>query len=125
MNPTIYEAIGGEPAVKSAVDLFYEKVWSDADLAPYFEGIDPDRLKRHQRAFMAMAMGSPKPYTGRKMGAAHGGLGVTDEAFDRVVGHLVDTLTELGLPEETIGQIGGKLTPLREEIVEQPAGAVA
>jgi hemoglobin len=34
-----------------------------------------------------------------------------------VVGHLVDTLTGLGVPEETIGQIGSVLMPLRADIV--------
>jgi hemoglobin len=51
------------------------------------------------------------------MAAAHAGLDITDADFDAVVAHLVGTLAGLGVPEETIGQIGGALAPLRGDIV--------
>jgi hemoglobin len=51
------------------------------------------------------------------MAVANAALGVTDAHFDAVVGHLVATLTGLGVPAETIGQIGGVLAPLRSDIV--------
>lgn len=55
------------------------------------------------------------------MGGAHAGLGISDEDFDAVVGHLVATLTGLGVPSETIEQIGGTLAPLRSDIVSKPS----
>ena len=42
---------------------------------------------------------------------------MTHDAFDRVVGHLVDTLVALGVPGELIQTIGDKLAPLRDQIV--------
>jgi len=51
------------------------------------------------------------------MASAHAGLGIGNGDFDAVVGHLVGTLTGLGVPEDTIGQIGGALAPLRDDIV--------
>ena len=50
------------------------------------------------------------------MKEAHEGLGITSEAFDAVVGHLGDTLTDLGVPAPTIGTIAGVLAPLKTEI---------
>ncbi|MEV4754856.1 group 1 truncated hemoglobin [Micromonospora sp. NPDC049559] len=117
---SIYDAIGGAPAVAAAVDDFYVRVLGDPGLAPYFEGVDLPRLKAHQRAFIAAAIGGPELYAGRDMRAAHTGLDITDAAFDSVVGHLVGTLTGLGVPEETIAQIGGALAPLRADIVRTP-----
>jgi hemoglobin len=58
------------------------------------------------------------------MKEAHARLNVTQPHFDRVVGHLVDTLTDLGVPAETIGEIGSALIPLQEQIVV-PAGTPA
>jgi hemoglobin len=116
-SQSIYEEIGGEPAVTAAVDLFYERVWADPDLSPYFEGIDRERLKGHQRAFIAAALGAPTAYEGRAMAEAHAGRGITDAAFDRVVAHLAGALTELDVPEPTIGQIAGALAPLRGDVV--------
>jgi hemoglobin len=101
----IYERIGGAPAVEAVVDLFYEKVWSDPALAGYFEGIDRDRLKEHQREFVSAALGGPERYDGRNMGEAHAGLGITDAVFYQVVAHLAATLIQLGVDKDTIGEI--------------------
>jgi hemoglobin len=114
---TIFERIGGEPAVAAVVDIFYAKVLADPDLAPYFVGIDVDRLKGHQRLFVGQALGATKPYTGRAMSAAHAGLGITAAAFGLVVGHLAASLAEAGVDDGTIGQIAGALAPLEPEIV--------
>lgn len=114
---SVYEQIGGKPAVSAAVDGLYERLLADPVLAPYFAGTDMDRQKRHMRAFMAVALGGAELYAGRDMHSAHAGLNVTHDAFDRVVGHLVDTLASLGVPAEIIEAIGAKLAPLRAQIV--------
>jgi hemoglobin len=114
---SIYEQIGGAGAVAAAVDDFYVRVLGDASLAPYFENVDVARLKGHQRAFIAMALGGPESYDGRSMGDAHRGLSITSDAFAAVVDHLVATLKGLGVDDDTIAAIGAKLTPLEPEIV--------
>jgi hemoglobin len=124
---SIYDSIGGAGAVRAAVDDFYVRVLADPRLAPFFTGTDLNRLKAHQRSFVAAAIGGPEIFKGRDMASAHAGLGIGDPEFDAVVGHLVATLAGLGVPEETIGQIGAALAPLRADIVTVPqeAGQVA
>ena len=114
---SVFEQIGGKPAISAAVDGLYERLLADPVLAPYFTGTDMERLKRHMRAFMAVALGGADLYAGRDMRSAHAGLDVTHDAFDRVVAHLVDTLASLGVPVELIEAIGAKLAPLRAQIV--------
>lgn len=116
---SIYDTIGGADAVRAAVDDFYLRVLADPQLAPFFTATDLNRLKAHQRSFIAAAIGGPEIFSGRDMKTAHAGLNITDAEFDAVVGHLVDTLTGLGVPEETIAQIGGALMPLRADIVTE------
>jgi hemoglobin len=113
----IYDSIGGADAVRAAVDDFYVRVLADRRLAPYFARTDMGPLRAHQRAFIAAAIGGPKTYAGRDMRTAHAGLGITDVDFDAVVGHLAATLAGLGVPEQTIGQIGATLLTLRADIV--------
>lgn len=114
---SVFEQIGGKPAVSAAVDGLYERLLADPVLAPYFTGTDMERLKGHMRAFMAVALGGADLYAGRDMRSAHAGLRVTHDAFDRVVAHLVDTLASLGVPVELIEAIGAKLAPLRAQVV--------
>ena len=83
---SIYDQIGGGPAVAAAVDDLYARVQGDRKLAHYFTGVDMGRQKTHLRAFVAAALGGPQLYAGRDMRAAHGGLRITAAAFDGVVG---------------------------------------
>jgi hemoglobin len=115
--PSIYEQIGGEPAVAAAVDDLYARMLDDADVADYFVGVNMTRHKTYVRAFVAAALGGPERYSGRDIDTAHARLGVTHAAFDRAVEHLAAALAALGVPAATITAIAGKLAPLRAQIV--------
>ena len=117
---SIYDEIGGAESVAAAVEDLYRRLLADPDLAPYFAGTDLARLKAHQRAFIAAALGSSQVHARRDMAAAHAGLVITGGTFDSVVGHLVDTLASLDVPDPTIAAIGSVLAPLRGEIVNAP-----
>jgi hemoglobin len=125
MQQSIYETIGGAAAVEAAVDLFYAKVWRDSSLSEYFDEVDRGKLKGHQRAFITMALGGPDRYRGRPLDVAHRGRAITDGAFDLVVGHLVATLGELGVPDETVQEIAARLAPTRADVVERVSPALA
>ncbi|BBX70036.1 group I truncated hemoglobin [Mycolicibacterium psychrotolerans] len=113
---SIFDQIGGPTAVTAAVDDFYRRVLADSALAPYFDAVDLERLKGHQRAFIAAAIGGPDPYLGRSMREAHAPFAIAPEHFDLVVTHLVDTLAGLGVDGPTIEAIGAELAPLKAEI---------
>lgn len=114
---SIYEQIGGQPVVKTAVTLFYNRVLEDPALAPWFDGVDLSRLRSHQRAFLSAALGGPEAFTGRSLAAAHSGRAITDEAFDAVVHHLGVALRDLGIDHAVIAAIAERLETLRPEIV--------
>lgn len=118
----LYDDIGGGSAVGAAVDAFYERVIADPRLMEYFDSVDLKRLKGHQRMFIGAALGGPEPYLGRDMAEAHAGLGITPDAFDAVVLHLVDALAEVGVPAKKIEAIGAAVAPLKAEIVSAPSG---
>ncbi len=118
---SIYEQIGGRDAVAAAVDIFYARVLDDDVLASYFGSTDMRKQKAHMRAFLAVAIGGPEIYGGRDLSVAHAGLGITNEAFDRVVAHLVGTLDSLDVPNEIVEAIVVKLAPLRAVVVSPDA----
>ena len=114
---SLYARLGQEAGIRAAVDDFYVRVVGDPQLAPYFAGIDMPRLRRQQAALLVQVTGGPAGYSGRELARGHAGLDITPADFDRVVGHLVATLTALGVAEEDIAAVGAALGAHRDDIV--------
>ena len=117
MATTIYDQIGGATGVATAIDDFYARVLLDPELGHFFDGAAMPRQILHLRAFLTAALDGPQRYMGRGIREAHSGLGITESAFDRTVGHLVATLRHLGVSTPVIAEIGARLAPLRPQIV--------
>ncbi|GAS94456.1 hemoglobin glbN [Mycolicibacterium canariasense] len=113
---SIYEQIGGGAAIEAVVADFYVRVLADDELAGFFTGTNMARLKGKQAEFFGAALGGPEPYTGAPMRQVHQGRGITLHHFDLVAGHLSDSLTAAGVPEELVAQIIAAVAPLADEI---------
>lgn len=118
-SQTLYESLGAEVGIRKVVDEFYDRLIADPELSGYFSTTDMPTLRRHQVAMLSAATGGPNQYTGRDMAAAHAGLNINDEHFDRVVGHLADTLADLAVDRDLIEQVNAVLSPLRPDVVEK------
>lgn len=108
MSDSLYERIGGAPAVEAAVDVFYRRVLADPHISHFFDDTDMDAQRSKQKAFLTMAFGGPNEYTGKDLSDAHRDLvrrGMNDSHFDAVAGHLQATLEELGVPEAETGEV--------------------
>lgn len=116
---SIYEAIGGEPALVAVVDDFYVRVLADTQLAGFFAGANMPKLKGRQVEFFAAALGGPDAYQGVGMREVHAGRGISQADFDRVASHLAAALAAAGVPAETIGAIASAIVPLADDIVSR------
>lgn len=108
MESTLYQRLGGKPAVDAAVDLFYDKILKDASLRRFFDGVDMKRQRRHQKMFMAMAFGAPDQYAGDGLREAHAHLvarGLDDSHFVAVGNHLRLTLQDLGVTNDLVAEV--------------------
>lgn len=114
---TIYDQIGGQPVIKTATTVFYSRVTDDAALAHWFDGVDISRLRAHQRAFLAAALDGPQLFTGLDLGETHAGMAITDDAYTRVVAHLITTLDDLGVAEGILTEVEARLETLRTLVV--------
>ncbi len=99
---SIYSQIGGDKTLAAAVDLFYNKVLADDRIKEFFIGVDMDRLRETQKAFLAYALGGPVLYSGRELREVHKHMNLTDEHFSAVQRHLHDTLQELNVRDDLI-----------------------
>lgn len=104
------------------VGRLYEVLLDDPEVSGYFEGVELHKLRSHMAALLSQVLGGPAEYTGRELGQAHAGLGISDADYSRVGAHLVAVLGEFDVPADIVEQVGGVLESVRASIVE-PARA--
>jgi methyl-accepting chemotaxis protein len=114
---TLYETIGGEAAVRSAVEGMYVRILGDIVLRPFFTGVNMKRLKEQQVAFFSEMLGGPGHYEGPGMRDLHARLAIEPRHFERVAQHLAASLRSLHLEEATIEAILALMRPLARDIV--------
>jgi hemoglobin len=123
---TLYERIGGAPAIKSAVDLFYDRVLADDQIAHFFKGVDMPGQTSRQRAFLVMAFGGPNTYGAADMRRSHAHLvarGLNDHHFGLVAEHLVGTLVELGVEPGDIEEVVAIVESVRDDVLGRDKAA--
>lgn len=116
---SLFERIGGAPAVDAAVDIFYRKVLTDDRISHFFDSVDMDAQIAKQKAFLTMAFGGPNSYSGKDMREAHKHMNLTEEHFNAVVENLAATLTELGVKEDDINEIAGIAISVKDDILNK------
>lgn len=119
---TLFERLGGAPAMDAAVDLFYRKVLADPLLAPFFDSVDMAEQITKQKAFLTMVSGGPNAYSGRDLRQAHRVLverGLDDIHVDAVIAHLGATLRELGVDESAISEVANVAESVRDDVLNR------
>lgn len=117
---TLFERIGGEPAISAAVSMFYDRVMTDPELQPFFDQKRLPRLIRRQAQFFIQALGGPANYRGANMKAAHRKHAIQEKHFQKVVGHLSTTLGDLKVPPAVAAEVLSQLAPLAADIINTP-----
>ena len=116
------EELGGEPAISAAVEVFYRKMLMDDRVAHFFDDVDMERQVAKQQGFLTMVFGGPNHYTGQAMRDSHRPLvarGLNDSHVDIVIGHLGDTLRELGVGEEKISEVARLANSVRDNVLNR------
>lgn len=125
---SLFERLGGQPAITKAVDVFYRKMLKDPRVARFFATTDMNRQRAKQAAFLTMVTGGPAAYTGKDMRTGHAHLvaqGLNDSHVDVVIEHLGATLAELGAKPEDIAQVAALANSVRDDVLNRasPSGA--
>jgi hemoglobin len=117
---SLYEQLGGEPGIEAIVDDFYDRVIADDLLGAWFTAVDHARLRVHLRAFLAVSLGGPEGYTGRSMRQAHGGLSITQHAFETLLVRFTDALAAAGVEDSVTANVVALVATLRPVVVQAP-----
>lgn len=116
---SLFERIGGAPAVDAAVDIFYRKVLADERVNQFFDGVDMDAQAAKQKAFLTMVFGGPNSYSGKDMREGHKHMNLTEEHFDAVMENLAQTLEELGVAEVDIAEVAALANSVKDDVLNR------
>ena len=102
--PTLYEWMGGLPALTRLLDTFYGRVPADPVLAPVFAGMSPAHAA-HVGAFVGEVFGGPRTYSEDHGGhpnmvARHLGRALTEEQRQRWIALLLECADAVGVPDD-------------------------
>lgn len=108
---TLYERLGGAYAIAGAADHLVDKLHTNATLNHLNPKVDEFHTQKYKAGYKFMvtawsieATGGPKCYPGRDMFEAHKDLGLTDYEFDVTAHEIRNTLYQLGVPQQEVGE---------------------
>ena len=111
-----------DTTLTQVIHNFYERMLADDRLGHYFADINMARLRAHQRSFLLAALAGPELFNELTLATSHLPLGLTDDDFDRAVGHLTAAMVDAGVAASAISPIADRLEPLRVHVVAGPLG---
>ena len=102
--PTLYEWMGGAPALEKLLTNFYQRVPADPLVGPLFAKMNPDHAK-HVAAFIGEVFGGPKTYTDEHGGHPnmirhHLQKSLTDAQRKRWLQLLLECADDLKVPDD-------------------------
>jgi hemoglobin len=117
---SLYERLGGKPAITAVVDQFVANVAADKRINGRFATTDIPRLKGHLVDQVCSATGGPCTYRGRDMITTHQGMRITNDDFNALVQDLVAALEKFNVPVQEKNELLALLGPMKKDIVEVP-----
>jgi len=99
VNLKMWAALGNGNLLTEILTDFYDKVYNDAVLSPYFTKVAKDRVRQKQYSFMYQLLTGENVYLGDKPRNAHHWMVISDEIFDHREKLIEDSMRKFKLPE--------------------------
>ena len=116
-QPSLYDRLGGKPAITAVVDDFIGNVAADTRINQRFAATNIPRLKTRLVDQICEASGGPCKYAGQNMRDAHTGMKITDAEFTALVEDLVKSLDKFKVPAREKNELLGALGGMKPDIV--------
>jgi hemoglobin len=124
---TMWEKLGGEPGVAKVLAEMMIAASKDPKVNFDRNGKYPITKQKFSQvlkslvSFVSQATGGPYKYTGPSMKDVHKGMGITDEEFNALGGHLKTALEKNGVKADDVKAVLAAVETTRKDIVEGAA----
>jgi truncated hemoglobin YjbI len=104
-DPELWEALGGTEGLRSVLGDFYDRVFADERLAPFFEDVRKEFVIDKQFSFLRSILTGARNYLGNHPRNAHSWMVISADLFDYREDLLETSLIQHGLSQEMAGRI--------------------
>lgn len=118
-NTSLYERLGGMPAIQAVVEDFYDNVAHDERINGFFIGADAKEVNRLLAEQICQATGGPCKYSGRDMITVHTGMNITEAQFNALVEDLVRSLNKFNVPAREQNELLKALGSMKGDIIDR------
>jgi truncated hemoglobin YjbI len=122
---SLYDELGGEPALRRMVDRFVDRMFDDMMIGYLFRSARRERIKDKEFEHAAEHLGANIRYSGKPLDEAHRPHAIRGGQFMRRLRILETTLDELGVPERVKTHWLEKTLELRPLITADEGGVCA
>lgn len=99
---TLFDEIGGRFPINRIMKSFYDKVYDDPWLGPYFKDIKREIIESQQGDFIQRSLGGGPVYSGKLPIPAHSNMFITEELYNLRHKYLEEAIREEGFPTHVI-----------------------
>ncbi len=126
---SLYERLGGEPAIKAVVDDFVARAAANPAVNFTRKGSIREwnasaenvaTLKTRLVDLIGQLTGGPQKYLGRDMKSAHAGMKITAAEFNALAGDLAASLDKFKVPAKEKAELMAIVASTQKDIVETP-----
>ena len=97
-TPSLYERLGGRPAIAAVVDDAVRNIAADPRINQRFAKANPNHLQGSLIDLLCERSGGPCVYKGRNMADTHDGMQIRDEEFDALLDDIAQAMDKRRVP---------------------------
>lgn len=117
-EPRLWDELGGDRVVRAVLTSFYEKVYADPELRPFFERVTMDRIIGKQFAFLKENIQGAPVFLGEQPRNTHNWMVISDALFDHRQNLMLQAMRAHGLTDGLIARWARYEEQFRPEIVK-------
>ncbi len=114
----LWDALGGGDGLRALLVRFYDRVYEDERLSPFFHATTKEWAIDHQFAFLRQIMTGEDVFFGDRPRNAHHWMVISDELFDYRERLFQEELRRVGLPADRIHEFQAIHERFRKQIVK-------